>query len=175
MIPTVPLPSDTSSTSTTYTSPPSVPLRHSTQPNFSKKREPYWMANPSKAMCAFLSIDKQFEKPSRDPRTHKEALLCSERKKWITAMKEELDSLHKHNTYRLAKLSLGQCAVGCKWIFKTKRDVTRSITCYKARLVAQGYTQRKGLDFQETFAPVAQMTSQRIVIATAAAEGLELF
>jgi hypothetical protein len=74
-----------------------------------------------------------------------------------------------------AKLPLGRRAVGCKWVFKTKRDATGSITHYKARLVAQGYTQRKGLDFQETFAPVARMTSQRIVIATAAAEGLELF
>jgi hypothetical protein len=90
-------------------------------------------------------------------------------------MKEELDSLRKHNTYHLAKLPLGRRAVGCKWVFKTKRDATESITRYKARLVAQGYTQRKGLDFQETFASVARMTSQRIVIATAAAEGLELF
>jgi hypothetical protein len=90
-------------------------------------------------------------------------------------MKEELDSLHKHNTYRLAKLPLGRRAVGCKWVFKTKRDAIRSIIRYKTRLVAQGYTQWKGLDFQETFALIAQMTSQRIVIATAAAEGLELF
>jgi hypothetical protein len=173
--PTIPSSSDTSSISTTRTSLPSVPLRHSTQPNFSKKGEPYWMANPSKAMCAFLLIDEQPEKTSRDPRTHKEALSCPEREKWITAMKEELDSLRKHNTYRLAKLPLGRRAVGCKWVFKTKQDATGSITRYKARLVAQEYTQRKGLDFQETFAPVARMTSQRIIIATAAAEGLELF
>jgi hypothetical protein len=90
-------------------------------------------------------------------------------------MKEELDSLRKHNTYCLAKLPLGRRIVGCKWIFKIKQDVTGSITHYKARLVAQGYTQQKGLDFQETFAPIARMTSQRIVIATTAAEGLELF
>jgi hypothetical protein len=82
--------------------------------------EPYWMANPSKAMYAFLSIDKQPKEPSRDPRTHKEALLCSEREKWIIAIKEELNSLRKHNTYRLTKLPLGRCAVGCKWVFKTK-------------------------------------------------------
>jgi hypothetical protein len=172
---TVPSPSDTSSTSTTYTSPPSVPLRHSTRSNFGKKGEPYWMANLSKAMCAFLSIDEQPEEPSKDPRTHKEALSCPEREKWIIVMKKELDSFRKHNIYRLAKLPLSRCAVGCKWVFKTKRDTTGSITRYKAKLVAQGYTQRKGLDFQETFAPVAQMTSQCIVIITAAAESLELF
>jgi hypothetical protein len=104
---TVPSPSNTSSTSITRTSLSSVPLRHSTRSNFGKKREPYWMANPSKAMCAFLSIDEQPEELSRDLRTHKEALSCSEREKWITAMKKELDSLRKHNTYRLAKLPLG--------------------------------------------------------------------
>jgi hypothetical protein len=98
------------------------------------------MANPSKAMYTFLLIDEQPEEPSRDPRTHKKALSCSEREKWITAMKEELDSLCKHNTYRLVKLPLGRRAVGCKWIFKTKRDATGSITRYKARLVTQGYT-----------------------------------
>jgi hypothetical protein len=113
------------------------------------------MANPSKAMYAFLSIDEQPKEPSRDPRTHKEALSCPEREKWITAIKKELDSLRKHNTYCLAKLPLGRHAVGCKWVFRTKQDATGSITHYKARLVAQGYTQQKGLDFQETFAPVA--------------------
>jgi hypothetical protein len=133
------------------------------------------MANPSKAMCAFLSIDEQPKEPSRDPRIHKETLSCPEKEKWITAMKKELDSLRKHNTYRLAKLPLDRRAVGCKWVFKIKRDATESITRYKARLVAQGYTQRKGLDFQETFALVTRITSQRIVIATAAAKDLELF
>jgi hypothetical protein len=140
MIHTVPSPSDTSSTSTTHTSPPSVPLRHSIRSNFDKKGKPYWMTNLSKAMCAFLSIDEQSEKPSRDPRTHKEALSCPETEKWIAAMKEELDSLCKHNTYRLAKLPLGRHAVEYKWVFKTKQDAIKSITRYKVRLVAQGYT-----------------------------------
>jgi hypothetical protein len=65
------------------------------------------MANPSKAMCAFLLIDEQLEEPSRDPRTHKEVLSYPEREKWIAVMTEELDSLHKYNIYRLAKLPLG--------------------------------------------------------------------
>jgi hypothetical protein len=78
------------------------------------------MVNPSKAMYAFLSIDKQPEELSRDPKTHKEILLCPEREKWITTMNEELNSLHKHNTYRLAKLPLSRRTVEYKWIFKTK-------------------------------------------------------
>jgi hypothetical protein len=72
-------------------------------------------------------------------------------------------------------LHFGRQAVGSKWVFKIKRDSEEKSICYKARLVIQGFTQRKGLNFQEIFALVAQMTSQRMVIATAAAEGLELF
>jgi hypothetical protein len=104
---TVPSPLDTSSIFTTRTSLPSVPLRHSTRSNFSKKEEPYWMANPSKAMYAFLSINEQPEEPSRDPKIHKEALSCPEKEKWIRAMKKKLNSLRKHNTYCLTKLPLG--------------------------------------------------------------------
>ena len=60
-------------------------------------------------------------------------------------------------------------------MYKTKRDTEGAIARYKARLVAQGFRQVEGLDFHETFAPVARMTSQRILIALAAAEGLELY
>jgi hypothetical protein len=69
----------------------------------------------------------------------------------------------------------GRHTVRSKWVFKIKRDSEEKPIRYKARLVAQGFTQKKGLDFQETFAPITRMTSQRMVIATAVTEGLELF
>ena len=81
---------------------------------------------------------------------------------------EQLRSLRGYSTYKLTDLPARRHAVGCKWVFKIKRDANGKPIRYKARLVAQGFTQRKGLDFQETFAPVARMTSQRIVIAAAA-------
>jgi hypothetical protein len=65
------------------------------------------MANPSKAMCVFLLINEQSEKLSRNSRIYKKALSYLEREKQITVMKEELNSLQKHNTYHLAKLLLG--------------------------------------------------------------------
>jgi hypothetical protein len=128
-----------------------------------------------KAMCAFVAIDSESVKEAAAPTTFKGAVASPDRDKWISAMKEELESLRHHGTYKLTDLPSERRAVGSKWVFKIKRDSEGKPIYYKARLVAQGFTQRKGLDFQETFAPVARMTSQRMVIATAAAEGLELF
>ena len=90
-------------------------------------------------------------------------------------MTEEISSLKRLGTYHLVRLPEGRKAIGCKWVYKIKRDANGKILRYKARLVAQGFAQRKGTDFQETFAPVARMTSQRIVIAIATTENLELY
>jgi hypothetical protein len=128
-----------------------------------------------KAMCVFATIDSEPVKKAAAPTTFKGTVASPDRNKWISAIKEELESLRRHGTYKLMDLPSGRHAVGSKWIFKIKRDSERKPIHYKARLVVQGFTQRKGLDFQETFTPVAQMTSQRMVIAIAAAEGLELF
>ena len=90
-------------------------------------------------------------------------------------MKKALLSLLENKTYRLVKLPQKHKAIGSKWVFKAKRDIEGAIARYKARLVAQRFRQVKGLDFHETFAPVTRMTSQRILIALAAEEGLKLF
>jgi len=76
---------------------------------------------------------------------------------------------------KIIKLPPGRKAIGNKWVYKIKRNSDGTVVRFKAQLVAQGFTQRKGLDFHETFAPVARMTSQRLVIAIAALEGLDLF
>src|SRR5271163_3488397 len=80
-------------------------------------------------------------------------------------MNNEMAALTKLKTFELTQLPKGRKAIGSKWVFRIKRGDNGEITRYKARLVAQGFTQRKGTDFYDTFAPVACMTSQRIVIA----------
>ncbi|GJS46051.1 ribonuclease H-like domain, reverse transcriptase, RNA-dependent DNA polymerase [Tanacetum coccineum] len=100
-----------------------------------------------------------------EPKNYKEA---SNDQKWIEAMKAELDSINRNNTWKLTTLPKGHKAIGLKWVFKTKRDANGNIIKHKARLVAKGYIQEHGIDFEEVFAPVARMETIRLLLAIAA-------
>ncbi|GJS94691.1 ribonuclease H-like domain, reverse transcriptase, RNA-dependent DNA polymerase [Tanacetum coccineum] len=100
-----------------------------------------------------------------EPKNYKEA---SNDQKWIEAMKDELDSINRNNTWKLTSLPPGHKAIGLKWVFKTKRDADGKIIKHKARLVAKGYIQEHGIDFEEVFAPVARMETIRLLLAIAA-------
>ena len=65
--------------------------------------------------------------------------------------------------------------IGCKWIYKIKTRSDGSIECYKTRLIAEGFTQEYGIDYEETFAPVARISSVRAFLAVAAANKWDLF
>jgi len=73
-------------------------------------------------------------------------------------MDEELSALHKIYTWDLVPLPSGKSVVGCRWVYKIKISSDGSIERYKARLVAKGYSQQYGMDYEDTFAPVAKMT-----------------
>ena len=89
-----------------------------------------------------------------------------------TAIKEEFSSLHKNNTWELIDLSPGRKLVQRKWVLKTKFAADGSPLKYKARLVAKDYSQVHGIDYNETFAPVAKMDSIRLSLAIAASEAV---
>ncbi|WJZ81727.1 hypothetical protein VitviT2T_001550 [Vitis vinifera] len=107
-----------------------------------------------------------------EPQTYREAFTDP---LWQIAMKEELDALTKNHTWDLVPLPPGQSVVGCKWIYKIKTRSDGSVERYKARLVAKGFTQEYGIDYEETFAPVARISSVRALLAVAAARQWDLF
>ena len=109
-----------------------------------------------------------------EPKTIEEALSGLNSKQWSKATKEEIDSLSKNETWELVDLPSGKNIVGSKWIFKHKRDANGNINRFKARLVAQGYSQEYGLDYDEVFAPVAKYNSIRTVLAIANELDLEV-
>ena len=82
-------------------------------------------------------------------------------------MKEEFNSLQKNNTWELVDLPPGRKLVQCKWVYKTNFAADGSPLKYKARSVAKGYSQVHGIDYNETFAPVAKMDSIRLALAIA--------
>ncbi|GKB52023.1 retrovirus-related pol polyprotein from transposon TNT 1-94 [Tanacetum coccineum] len=86
---------------------------------------------------------------------------------WIDAMQEELNQFYRNKVWTLVPLPYGKIAIGSKWVFRNKKDEHGITTKNKARLVAQGYSQEEGIDYDETFAPVARMEAIRIFFAFA--------
>jgi hypothetical protein len=89
-------------------------------------------------------------------------------------MREEYDSLMTNNTWTLVPLPAGRKPVSCKWVFKIKQGANGEVERYKARLVARGFTQTYGVDYNETFAPVTKFASIRYILALAALEDMEI-
>jgi hypothetical protein len=93
---------------------------------------------------------------------------------WVLAMQEELNNFTRNEVWHLVPRP-NQNVVGTKWIFRNKQDEHGVVTRNKARLVAKGYSQVKGLDFDETYAPVARLESIRILLAYATYHGFKLY
>jgi hypothetical protein len=93
---------------------------------------------------------------------------------WLLAMQEELNNFKRNEVWSLVP-HLKQNVVGTKWVFRNKQDEHGVVTRNKARLVAKGYAQVVGLDFEETFAPVARLESIHILLAYAAHHSFKLF
>ena len=94
--------------------------------------------------------------------------------KWRRAMSEEYDALVRNGTWELVPPESSHNIVGCKWIFRTKRNSEGSIDRYKARLVAKGFHQRPRIDYHDTFSPVVKPTTIHVVLSIAVSCGWSL-
>jgi hypothetical protein len=106
-------------------------------------------------MCDFLE---------KEPTFFEESI---QKKEWADAMTEEYQSIIKNNVWEIVPRSKSKDVVSSKWIFKIKHVVDGSIKKYKARFVAHGFSQKEGIDYEETFSSVARYTSIRTIIALA--------
>ncbi|GJY04256.1 retrotransposon protein, putative, ty1-copia subclass, partial [Tanacetum coccineum] len=110
-----------------------------------------------------------------EPTSYKDAMLDSESNKWIDAMNAEIHTMMDNMIWVLVDLSLGYKTVGSKWIFKKKTNMDCIVHTYEARLIAKGYTQLYGVDYEETFSPVADIRDIRILISIAAFYDYEIW
>lgn len=110
-------------------------------------------------VCFSVSVDDQ------EPNTFKAAMSSANKNLWKKAVKDELDALERNQTWDLVDLPAGKNLVQSKWVFKIKRDENGQAVKFKARLVAKGFTQRHGIDYNETFSPVVRFECLRLLFA----------
>ncbi|KAD5960508.1 hypothetical protein E3N88_11980 [Mikania micrantha] len=94
---------------------------------------------------------------------------------WVEAIQEELLQFERQGVWKICPLPKGKYAIGTKWVFRNKKDDKGVVIKNMARLVVQGYTQEKGIDYDEVFAPVARIEAIRIFLAFAAAKNFKVF
>jgi hypothetical protein len=109
-----------------------------------------------------------------DPTSFEEAMRSDNSSKWLEAMEDEIKSISTNKVWDLEPIPKGAKTVGCKWVYKTKHDSQGNIERFKARLVAKGFTQREGIDYNETFSLVSCKDSFKIIMTLVAHYNLEL-
>ncbi|TYK06521.1 gag/pol protein [Cucumis melo var. makuwa] len=102
-----------------------------------------------------------------DPLSYKQAMNDVDKNQWVKAMDLEMESMYFNSVWELVDIPERVKPIGCKWIYKRKRDSAEKVKTFKARLVAKGYTQREEVDYEETFSLVAMLKSIRILLSIA--------
>ena len=139
-------------------SPPRPPIRRSARESHPPQRYGEWTT------LVNVSEPKFFEDVINSPN----------KKEWDDAMAKEMQSLMDHNVWTVTELPPNKKPVSCKWIYKLKTDASGNISQYKARLVAQGFTQRQGFDYDEIFSPVVRLESLRSIVSISCKYGLKI-
>ncbi|CAL2270573.1 unnamed protein product [Prunus armeniaca] len=123
----------------------------------------WWNLNEVLAQCNLCIMDpEKYEDAKQD-------------KSWLKAMEDELFMIEKNGTWTLVDRPTEKPVIGVKWVYKTKLNLDGTVLKNKARLVAKGYAQKPGLDYNETYAPVARLDTIRTLIALAAQKSWKLY
>jgi len=122
----------------------------------------------------FIFVAETADMEALEPCTLAEVKCRPDWPHWEKAIKEELAMLKAAGTWRLEEAPTRANVIGSKWVLKAKKDVAGNVVCYKACLVTQGFSQISGVDYDDTYAPVAKLTSMRAVIAMANCLGFEM-
>jgi hypothetical protein len=125
-------------------------------------------AAPARLACRELWVDLLLLVDTDEPASYQEA---EKHDCWRKAMLDEMTAIEANETWQLVDPPVGHHPIGPKWIFKTKKDTAGIVTKYKVCLVAKGYVQQRGFDFEEVFAPVAWLEPVRLLLAHAVDKG----
>ncbi|GJZ17367.1 retrotransposon protein, putative, ty1-copia subclass, partial [Tanacetum coccineum] len=126
-------------------------------------------------LCLNVEVEEHSLGDLNEPANYKAAMLDPESNKWLDAMNAEMQSMKDNQVWRLVDLPPNGKTVGSKWLFKKKTDMDGNVYTYKVHLVAKGFTQTYGVDYEETFSPVADIRAIRILIAIAAFYDYEIW
>jgi hypothetical protein len=119
-----------------------------------------------------IDLQSNFALFTQDPIYFEDAI---KEEHWINAMNEEMESIKKNDTWDLVDLPKEKECIGVKWVYKTKYKANGEVDKHKARLVAKGFAQEYGVDYNETFAPVARLDTIRMVLAIAAQHNWKVY
>ena len=121
------------------------------------------------------SFDRIPDELDTDPCNNDEALKDKDADLWQKVMKSEMQSTYSNQVWDLMEPPKGIKPIGCKWIYKKKRGANGKVETFKSRLVAKGFTQKEGIDYEETFSLVAMLKSIRILLSIAAHFNYEIW
>ncbi|GJR58956.1 retrotransposon protein, putative, ty1-copia subclass [Tanacetum coccineum] len=133
-----------------------------------QKRAPY-------RLCLYIDAEEHELGDLGEPTNYKAALKDPKSEKWQAAMNVEMKSMKDNDVWELVELPLNAKTVGHKWLFKKKTDMDGAVHTFKSRLVAKGFTQTYGVDYEETFSHVADIRAIRILIAIVAFYDYEIW
>ena len=135
--------------------------------------QPRQRSHPIQDHCSLVHLNPLYKdfiaqvSTTYEPQFYHQAVLFPE---WHQAITTEIKALESDNTWTLVPFPAGKQCIGCRWVYKVKFKPDGIVDRHKARLVAKGYTQQAGINFSDTFSPIAKLTSVRVLLAVATAK-----